>query len=173
MDPSDIVAVPYPLDRSIGFVMFPVVILMIYWLVKNPSTLMWNLLNLIKLTGITYALFAVSGNYLVKNWQHSVTAALYMATLLSTTASQKRTSNILEELPFNDLSDIMATSRLYTTILCTIPFQLLTVLDHGLQIQRWPIPVILGSTYGYVFGTLIGIIVTYLASQRKAKEQKD
>jgi hypothetical protein len=171
MDPSEIVAIPMSLEHLTAYVSFPVVILMMYWLVKNPSTLMWNLLNLIKLTGVIFALFAASGKNLIHDWQHSVTAALYVSTLLATTAKETRTSNLLEEFPFNDLTDIIATSRLYTTLLCTIPFQVLSVLDHGLQIQRWPIPVLIGSTYGYIFGTLIGILVSYMANEKKKEKQ--
>jgi hypothetical protein len=167
MDPSEIAAIPLPLYQVTAFAMFPAVILMVYWLVKNPSTLTWNFLNLIKLTGIVYALFALGGNYLVQNWQHSLASALYVATLLATTAKEEGTSDILKELPFYDVDDIISTSRLYMTLLCTIPFQILTVLDHGLQIQRWPASVLLGSTYGYAFGTLIGILTNYIDRQRK------
>jgi hypothetical protein len=172
MDPSEIVAVPFPLERVTGFCVFPVVILMIYWLVKNPSTLTWNILNLIKLTGVVYALFALGGNSLIENWKHSLATALYVATLLATTAKETQSSNLLEELPFYDVEDIIATSRLYTTLLCTIPFQILNVLDHGMQVQRWPAPVLMGATYGYAFGTLTGILTNYIANQRKESKMQ-
>jgi hypothetical protein len=172
MDPSEIAAEPLPFHQVSAFVMFPVVILMIYWLVKNPSTLTWNILNLIKLTGVIYAFFSLGGNYLVQNWQHSLTTALYVATLLATTVKEEGYSDILKELPFYDVEDIISTSRLYTTLLCTIPFQILTVLDHGMQIQRWPAPVLLGSTYGYAFGTLIGILINYIDRRRKENKKQ-
>jgi len=47
---------------------------------------------------------------------------------------------------------------LYTTILVTIPFQILNILDHGDQFQRWPMPIIIGATVGHCFGTLIGLM---------------
>ena len=172
MDPSEIIAVPLPLERVTAFTVFPTVILMIYWLVKNPTTLTWNLLNLVKLTGVIYVLFALGGNRLIENWQHSLATALYVATLLATTAKETQTSNLLEELPFYDVEDIIATSRLYTTLLCTIPFQILNVLDHGMQIQRWPTPVLMGATYGYAFGTLTGILTSYIANLRKPSKAK-
>ncbi|KAL3913385.1 MAG: hypothetical protein SGILL_006512, partial [Bacillariaceae sp.] len=97
---------------------------------------------------------------------------LYVATLLATTAKETQASTILEELPFYDLDDVIATSRLYTTLLCSIPFQILNVLDHGLQIQRWPAPMLMGATYGYAFGTLTGILTIYIANLRKGGGEK-
>jgi len=171
MDPSHIAATPLPLDRVTIFAALPAVVLLMYWLVKSPSTLTWNMMNLVKSTGIIYALFGLSGNYLVENWQLSLTTALYVATLLATTAKGTMASNLLEELPFHDVEDIVSTSQLYMTLLSTIPCLILTVLDHGKQIQRWPTPVLLGSTYGYSFGTLIGIMARYLSSLRKESKK--
>jgi hypothetical protein len=109
---------------------------------------------------------------LIENWKHSLATALYVATLLATTAKETQSSNLLEELPFYDVEDIIATSRLYTTLLCTIPFQILNVLDHGMQVQRWPAPVLMGATYGYAFGTLTGILTNYIANQRKESKMQ-
>lgn len=44
---------------------------------------------------------------------------------------------------------------MYSTTIITIPFQILNILDHGNQIQRWPIPIILGSTIGHCIGCII------------------
>ncbi|KAG7374008.1 hypothetical protein IV203_013103 [Nitzschia inconspicua] len=166
MDPSEISAIPLPLLQVSSFVMFPVVVLLGYWTVNDSSTLIWNMLNLVKMTGYVYALFALSGNYLVQNWEHSLVAALYVATLLASTAKEVGTSDIFKVLPFYDMDDVISTCRLNTTLLCTIPFQILSVLDHGMQIQRWPVPVLLGSTYGYAFGTLLGILTSYINRRR-------
>jgi|AntRauTorckE5430_2_1112549.scaffolds.fasta_scaffold00498_2 hypothetical protein len=48
---------------------------------------------------------------------------------------------------------------LYGTVVTTIPFVVLNILDGGLQIQRWPIPIILGSFYGHILGITIGTLV--------------
>ena len=145
MDPSEILAIPYSLKTLNVFVMFPVVIIMILWLITDPTKMMSNLLSLTKMTMATYALFGFCGSHIVNDWQHSLTAALYIGALASTTSTGKRTSNILEELPFYDHSDLLAANRLYGMLLVSIPFQVLTVLDRGIQIQRWPLPVILGG----------------------------
>ena len=47
---------------------------------------------------------------------------------------------------------------MYTTLIVTVPFQILNILDHGKQIQRWPIPIIVGSMIGHLLGCIIGII---------------
>ena len=48
---------------------------------------------------------------------------------------------------------------MYTTLIVTIPFQILHILDHGDQIQRWPIPIILGATIGHICGCVIEMII--------------
>jgi len=48
---------------------------------------------------------------------------------------------------------------LYGTVVMTIPFVVLNILDGGMQIQRWPIPIILGSFYGHILGFTIGTLV--------------
>lgn len=40
---------------------------------------------------------------------------------------------------------------------CTI----LRILDHGMQIQRYPLPIIVGATYGSCGGILIGALLTH------------
>jgi len=50
------------------------------------------------------------------------------------------------------LSDEINRFILYSTLLVTIPFMILNVLDNGNQIQRWPVPVLLGSTVGLIVG---------------------
>lgn len=114
------------------------------WMVRTPDRVMGNILSLLKLTLSIYALLGLCGDNIIKHWQHSSTAALFVATLLSTTWTGKKTSNIVEELPFNDFSDLLAISRLYCMLLVSIPFHILSVLDRGFQIQRWPLPIILG-----------------------------
>lgn len=166
MDPSQIAATPLPLPRLVTFVAFPVVIQMMYWLVKAPTAMLMKVISLIKLTAIIYALMALCGNHIVTNWQQSLVSALYIATLISTTSSDVVTSNILDEFPFKDMSDGLTFCRLYFTLMFTIAFQVLTVLDHGMQVQRWPVPVIMGGTYGFAFGSVAGIILNYMKSQR-------
>jgi len=167
MDPTEIIGVPFPLVQVLIFTLLPVLILMIFWTVVDPSTVIWKVLSFTKVTGFMFILFGLCGNYLVENCQHSILAALYVSTLLCTNLTEKRSSNILEELPFYDQSDLLATCRLYCTLAFVIPFSILSVLDHGSQMQRWPVPVLMGSTYGIVFGSFIGITLSYFQNKKK------
>jgi hypothetical protein len=173
MDPSQIAAIPFPLERLTPYVMLPVVVQMIYWLVTNPAKLTMKILSLIKVTAIAYGLMALSGNYIVTNAQHSMLAALYLATLISTTSNGTSTYHVLDEFPFKDMSDQLTFCQLYCTIMFTTGFQVLTVLDHGMQIQRWPVPVLVGATYGYVFGSVAGILLGYARSLRGPPKTKE
>ena len=53
-------------------------------------------------------------------------------------------------------AQFIATCQLHATVFVTILFQVLRLYDWGSQIQRWPLPMILGSTYGFVLGSLLG-----------------
>lgn len=172
MDPSEIIATPFPIQNVISFTMFPVVVMMIYWLVRSPTRFSSNMISLTKASLVTFALFALCGDNLVKHWQLSLLTAIYIGALAVSTSTGKETSNILEELPFSDFSDIMATCKLYGMFLFCIPFQIMSVLDHGNQIQRWPLPMLFGGTYGYVIGTLIGLLMVYLQNNRKPSKNK-
>lgn len=124
--------------------MVPVVVTMIYWLVRFPNKFSSKLMNLVKMSLATYALFALCGNNMVVHWRHSIYSAIYIATLVNSTSKDVATSNILEQLPF-DYSDVLMASRLYGILALIIPFQVLSVLDHGAQISRWPLPILFGG----------------------------
>lgn len=169
MDPSEIIKVPIPLKRVYSFTMLPVVSIMFLWLKNTPHKLTSNILSLVKLTLAIYGLFGLCGSNIVENYQHSLSSALFLAALLSTTWTGKETSNILEQLPVLDASDLLSFCRFYGMILTLVPFQTLNILDSGIQIQRWPLTLLLGATYGYGIGTIVGIISKYF--QRKNTEK--
>ena len=169
LDPSEIISLPFPLVNSTIFAILPVFVLMIVWTVYNPSTVGWKILSLIKVTGFIFVIFGLCGNDLIATWEHSVLAALFLAALLCTNLTEKRTSKLLEELPFYDHSDLLSTIRLYTTLAFIIPFSILSVLDHGDQKQRWPCPVFMGGTYGFAFGSVGGIFLNYFKAKKLEK----
>jgi hypothetical protein len=61
---------------------------------------------------------------------------------------------------------VLAQIILYSCIACTVPMQILLLYDRGWQVQRWPIPVVLGSSLGWIVGLLVG---TVAASSCRAK----
>ena len=140
------------------FTLFPIPVLILLWTVKNPSTVVWKTLSLIKITGLMFVVLGLCGNALVENWQHSTCAALYISALLCTNLTENRTSNIFEELAFYDQSNLLLHCRLYCTLAFIISCCILSILDHGYQLQRWPLPILLGATYGHTVGSIIGIL---------------
>jgi hypothetical protein len=170
MDPSEILSIPYDLDRLNVFVMFPVTIILLLTLIRVPEKMLSFSVALGRLTLVVYALLGLCGAHIVENFKHSSLAALYIAALVSTTfTTDEVTSQILAQLPLRDHSDILKTSRIFGTFIGCIPFQILSVLDRGAQIQRWPVPIILGVTYGYVFGSLVGL---FLLSSVRRQERR-
>jgi hypothetical protein len=152
--------------------MAPALVLLFYWTVADKKTVAWKLLSFIKITGLVFVLFGLCGIDLIDTWQHSISAAIFVTVLLCTNLTEKRTSKLLEELPFYDHSDLLSTSRLYSTVTFIIPFSILSILDHGEQKQRWPVPVLMGGTYGFVFGSIAGICLNYFQASKKEKEKK-
>jgi hypothetical protein len=53
---------------------------------------------------------------------------------------------------------ILSQTIVYTCWICTVPVQILLLYDRGYQIQRYPVPIILGSTIGWILGVLLGTI---------------
>eukprot|EP00534_Pseudo-nitzschia_fraudulenta_P012317 CAMPEP_0201217338 /NCGR_PEP_ID=MMETSP0851-20130426/190008_1 /ASSEMBLY_ACC=CAM_ASM_000631 /TAXON_ID=183588 /ORGANISM="Pseudo-nitzschia fraudulenta, Strain WWA7" /LENGTH=232 /DNA_ID=CAMNT_0047506985 /DNA_START=107 /DNA_END=805 /DNA_ORIENTATION=+ len=172
LDPSEIIGTPFPLTNVTIFCTIPVLILWIFWTVANPSKAGWKILSFIKVTGLNFVLFGLCGIDLVGTWQHSVPAALFLATLMCTNLTEKRTSKLMEELPFYDHSDLLSSCRLYMTLAFLIPFSILSVLDHGDQKQRWPVPVLMGGTYGFAFGSIAGLFLAYFVAKKKEKQKK-
>mmetsp|Transcript_15104 Transcript_15104/g.38058 ORF Transcript_15104/g.38058 Transcript_15104/m.38058 type:complete len:222 (-) Transcript_15104:68-733(-) len=170
MDPSEIIGLPFPLTNVTIFATGPMLVLLTYWSYTEGKKIGWKLLSFIKVTGLVYVLFGMCGVDILDSWQHTLNAALFLTTLLCTNLTDKRTSKILEELPFYDQSDILSTARLYTTLAFCIPFSILSVLDHGEQRQRWPVPVLMGGTYGFVCGSIIGIFWAYFQAKKKEKQ---
>eukprot|EP00536_Pseudo-nitzschia_multiseries_P011221 jgi/Psemu1/308005/fgenesh1_kg.371_\ len=172
MDPSEIIGLPFPLTNVTIFSTMPVLVLFLVWTVSNPSTVGWKVLSFTKVTGFIFIMFGLCGKDLVATWQHSISAALFLSALLCTNLTEKRTSKLMEELPFFDHSDLLATSRLYMTLAFIIPCSILSVLDHGDQKQRWPVPVFIGGTYGFAFGSIAGIFLNHFRAKKMAKEKK-
>ena len=185
MDPSEIIKVPLQLRRLYSFAFFPVVVIMLKWVKDSPQRLTTKIMSLLKLTLTVYGLFGLCGTNIVDNYKHSLTAALYVASLVSTTwkttAAEEASAaaslhTVIDELPIkyidSSTSDLLSYCRFYGIILTLIPFQTFNVLDSGAQIQRWPLPILLGSTYGYCIGSIIGILSRYISRKKNKKDDK-
>lgn len=62
--------------------------------------------------------------------------------------------------------DVLAQTVLYSCVAFTVPMQILLLYDRGWQLQRWPVPVVFGSTIGWVVGTCLGTILATTTNSR-------
>jgi GPI biosynthesis protein family Pig-F len=58
------------------------------------------------------------------------------------------------------------------TLAAVIPMQILLLYDRGWQVQRWPVPVILGSSYGWALGVFLATSWQYLSESWSEKQQQ-
>jgi hypothetical protein len=65
---------------------------------------------------------------------------------------------------------LLAKIMFYCCVAFTVPMQILLLYDRGWQVQRWPVPVIVGSTVGWVVGLCLG---TMVATSRTFQDQFD
>ena len=167
LDPTEIVAVPYPLERLAWFVGLTVtfgwLLMLSSW--SHPLMMFQHLSNLLQGTLVSCIAIILCGADPWNNILHTLGSALYLTNLA---LFMRPLSDTDLKLSFADSihhtldgTDRMTSCRLYGTVLGTIPFQVLNVLDWGIQVQRWPLPVLIGSTYGWIGGTLVGIILTW------------
>jgi hypothetical protein len=70
------------------------------------------------------------------------------------------------------MDEIIGLCQFYGTWLVCIPCQILQILDWGIQIQRWPLPIVLGCTIGWVLGNVIGCLWIVI-SRRKDHRGRD
>lgn len=171
MDPTEIIAVPIPLYRLENFVGFAALVLFI---VSVPWWELVVLVNTLKTLGITtFAVLGMAilcGAHPVHNLLYTVLASFYVASLISLNPpvfndATRTTNNNKQLLLFTRRidalvsgDDVMQSFRLYATLLTMIPFQILNILDSGLQAQRWPVPMLLGSTVGWILGSVLGLL---------------
>lgn len=170
MDPSEIIGSLFPIMNVTIFAAGPFLALLTYWIVSYGKKTGMKLLSFIKILGLVFVLFGMCGVDIVDTWQHSLNASVFLTTLLCCNLTDKKTSKLTEELPFYDHSDVLSTSRLYMTLAFIVPFSILSVLDHGEQQQRWPVPVFMGGTYGFVFGSIIGLFLNHFQAKKKEKQ---
>jgi len=136
-------------------------------------------LQLLQLTTTCFGLFILCGASPYEKLTHTALAAAYFATLcwceapvfaadtvtfdgsmtLQQQFHQRLRGRVLHKSTIiQQRQNLLQTIVLYSCISCTIPLQILLLYDRGWQLQRWPIPVILGSTIGSIGGTVFGTL---------------
>lgn len=52
----------------------------------------------------------------------------------------------------------------HSVVAFNIPCQILLLFDAGLQVQRWPVPTIMASTFGWAVGLVVGTMWAVIES---------
>ena len=174
MDPTDIVKVPIDLPRL--FLHVSVVLFVATLLTQHNNNILTKLWELTKLTFIVFVTMIVCGASPYQDQWHTMMAAVYLTTLLTwdppifneshdkTKPQSLRIRVLRGGSSLCSLQDRVAVAVSHCTLATTIPLQILRLYDRGWQIQRWPVPVILGSTYGWILGVLVGTLWAVRAS---------
>lgn len=208
MDPTDIVKVPYDLERLSLYVMGVVVILGVLATAPTHNCRQVSIPGLAVFTLTGHGVMVLCGASPVHNVQHTLVASLYTTALISFDppifvhdGSNNSISNNIsnnnkddeqphKELPASALSwfpqwqllvrgnqrskqrqassstqqqqrqrqDKVAMVVAHCVAACLIPCQILLLYDHGMQVQRWPVPTIMASTYGWAMGLVVGTV---------------
>jgi len=171
MDPSEIIAASFPLlDLGIfvGYSVLGGFLVSVAWWESDAFV---ELYNFVVITVCSFGVVILCGADPIVCTKQTALAALYVGGLLLFVPFGGTTSTTLStHIPIvastaksvdasqRTRRDVLAATRIYTMLLVMVPMQVLQILDWGAQEQRCPMPVILGSTYGWVAGTVLGIL---------------
>lgn len=160
LDPTQITAIPYNM-RRLGLY----VALSVLMMTEASNGMRLKRFAPVVPTTMTFVITMLicSDTVYLNPWQ-SILAAFYMANLVTFDppifASSIRPSLQRLRLPqsCHQPQECIASMIVNATIATTIPFQILLLYDRGWQVQRWPVPCILGSTVGWAIGCVSGTI---------------
>lgn len=157
MDPSEIIAVPFPVEDLQRHVCMTMVVMAApFYHMDLPREILHRSLA----TAIMYAVLILCGVHPLHNVQETLWAALYLTTILWPVLlrKQKETfSNRFYSL-VNGSDNAVASFRFHGTLGGIMVCSILAILDWGLQIQRWPLPLVIGGTYGCLAGSIGSIL---------------
>ena len=121
-----------------------------------------NLPDRLGISLVVFGLLLLCGASPVHHLLHTALAALYLTTLSSwfvkdSVVDNARTYPPLRQQFFQHLRGPLSSFYVTTTqatLAMTIVFQILLLYDRGWQAQRWPVPIVLGSSLGWMLGML-------------------
>jgi hypothetical protein len=208
MDPTDIVKVPYDLERLSVYVTSVVIALFMLAPTKNSR----KIPGLVVLTVLGYGIIVLCGASPTHNPRHTLMASLYTMALIwldppifvddataTTTAhtafnqpstwsasavvstfqqfqllvrgrrrprqpSATTVSSSQPQQPQQHPQAKVAMAVAHSVVAFNIPCQILLLFDAGLQVQRWPVPTIMASTFGWAVGLVVGTMWAVIES---------
>ena len=183
LDPTEIVLVPVPLERLLLCTMaivFVVILTASQPFAKFTTLCIWSMIN----AGV----MILCGASHKENLVHTFLASVYATSLIiwdligedtkaaSSPASSSKKAEKKHNHNHHHDGDFLwrispppssfflkepAVVRSHTTLLVGIIFHIFRLYDRGWQIQRWPIPTIVGTTVGWTVGVLIQTVFPY------------
>lgn len=201
MDPTEIVLVPYDLQRLGIYVLGATFVSII----SSENDLIWiKTLLMLQWTAFAFIAMIICGASWREHVWHSLVAALHLVTMAfwdppifaaASTAGGATTSALAQYRYNNQLylerfslePTTSPSSRLprqchqqewlqkvivHCVLAVTIPLQILRLGDWGLQIQRWPAPTILGASIGWSLALLLGTPAVLFMTRHDAHSKK-
>lgn len=175
MDPIDIVKVPYDITHLVSYVTLTCIGVGIGCTYGTTlANIKAHFNDSMVLSMFFFVVFIVAGAPTSSKLIHTVFAALYTAVLCTSSfecdvsprkrmiddmfctrsSSRSRIIALLFCFPNEQCRDLIARHVSYACLVVSLQMQIILLYDRGWQIQRWPAPVVIGSTLGWLFGHL-------------------
>ena len=191
LDPTEIVAIPYDLCRLGLFVGGTVATAALLRSLFDRVPLSAMASALATDAFLVLLVFHLCGASPTERMGHTAFATVYLTTLATALdpphfpAASATPSRILDRLypPSSSSSSsssslqypdkVLVSSSIVSVLLTTcvvvlnVPLMVLRLYDRGYQVQRWPVPVVLATTYGWILGNFLGTIVVGNLSEDK------
>jgi hypothetical protein len=219
MDPTEMVLVPYDLQR-LGIYVLGTTFFSIITTTDNDLIFIKTIL-IVQWTAICFVAMIICGASWHEHAWHSLAAALHVVTLSSwdptpiffdettrrrrrarppfrenTAAGATTAALIVKQYHYHnrlflerfslepasrqqrprDSQEWLSTVIAHFVMAVTIPLQILRLYDWGMQIQRWPVPAILGASTSWalalIFGTPLVLLLDDSYSDNKSKTSR-
>lgn len=166
LDPTEIVLVPYDLSRLWLFVAG---VAFVY--ATTTPYLRDHWLHVLGMTLCTFIAYIVYGASPTENLWHTLAATFFLVLMIQWDVPLIKGCNLsskdtLERVSLAcrgstvtlSLSDRMAVVKTQCLMGLTVVLQILRLYDRGWQVQRWPVPTILGATLGWIGGLWLAVL---------------
>jgi hypothetical protein len=87
---------------------------------------------------------------------HSLRTCSLVDSIVRQLRGQYTLANAAASTPQIHQQFVVSQTIVYACSICTTLFQVLLLYDRGYQMQRWPIPIVAGCTFGWILGILVG-----------------
>lgn len=195
IDPTDIVLIPYNLTRLTLYVLTTVVVaLLAVHSQKQQAVMVVLRQQLLPWTAMFWCIMILSGTNPTVHPLHNILGAMYSTTLClldppfvtsadtgasippaAAAASQRQLTTLLGQRFAGSSSsqhNVVSRTMAQGTLAGAAALQILRLYDRGWQVQRWPVPLIVGSSVGWAVGLLVGTLVVEQQRRRRHRRRQ-